>query len=90
MKIVRSSASLNAEYLLSHSNEIVHGLLKKESSQVEYSGDQTCFAFGFADGWAATIIGFPYGSAPEEQFIYVGRYDLGAPNWKWDKISPMT
>ena len=85
MKIVRSSASLNAEYLLSHSNEIVHGLLKKESSQVEYSGDQTCFAFGFADGWAATIIGFPYGSAPEEQFIYIGRYEVGAPNWKWDK-----
>lgn len=90
MKIVRSSASLNAEYLLSHSNEIVHGLLKKDLNQVGYSGDQISFAFGFSDSWAATIIGFPYGSSPEEQFIYVGRYDFGAPNWEWDKISPIS
>lgn len=87
---MRGDELLNADYLLSHTGNIVYGLLKKNSSQVEYSGDQVCFAFGFSDGWAATIIGFPYSSAPKEQFIYVGRYDVGAPNWEWDKISPMT
>ena len=87
---MKSTAKLNADYLLSHQNEIVHGLLTSNSNQVGYSQAQTSFAFGLSDGWAATIIGFPYGSDPEEQFICIGRYDVGSPNWKWDNFAPMT